>query len=172
MTEPEREALIQQLLARYAGVLRERLAQEPLTLDEIEQRVEDISQVMDTELERRLLERREKPEVPEDNQSACPKCGGRARYRSTEPRQLITRHGEWTLWRRRYYCTACRHGFAPLDQALGLDRGETSVQVRLWVAQLAPRVALGEGNGLLAGLTGVKLGASTFERIAVTVGTA
>ncbi|HEY0419072.1 MAG TPA: ISKra4 family transposase [Acetobacteraceae bacterium] len=172
MTEAEREALIQQLLTRYAGVLRERLAQEPLTLDEIEQRVEDISQVMDTELERRLLERREKPEVPEENQRACPKCGGRARYRGTEPRQLITRHGAWTLGRRRYYCASCRQGFAPLDQALGLDRGETSVQVRLWVAQLAPRVALGEGNGLLACLTGVKLGASTFERIAVTVGTA
>lgn len=172
VTEQEREQLIQKLLARYANVLRERLADEPLTLDEIEQRVEDIGQVMEDELERRLLERREKPELPEDNQAACPQCGGLARYRDTEARQLITRHGEHTLARRRYYCSRCRRGFAPLDRALGLDGGETTLQVRLWVAELAPRAALGEGNGLLKRLTGLQLGASTFERIAFHIGTA
>jgi hypothetical protein len=60
----------------------------------------------------------------------------------------------------------------PLDRQLGLDRGETTLQVRLWVTEIAPRVAVGEGNGLLKRLTGVKLGQSTFERIAVSVGTA
>ncbi len=172
MTEREREALIQKLTARYAELLREGLADEPRTLDEIEQRVEEIGQAVEAELERRLLERREQPEVPEDNQTACPQCGKPARYKTTEARQLITRHGEHTLRRRRYFCSPCRHGFAPLDRALGLDRGETTQQVRLWVTELAPRVALGEGNRLLERLTGVKLGASTFERIAVHVGTA
>src|SRR4051812_7557894 len=118
MTEQEREALIQKLLARYANVLRERLTDEPQTLDEIEQRVEEIGQTMETELERRLLERRETPELPEDNQAACPQCGGLARYRDSERRHLITRHGEHPLTRRRYYCAGCRAGFAPLDRAL------------------------------------------------------
>jgi hypothetical protein len=36
MTEQEREELIQSLLRGYANVLRERLADEPMTLDEIE----------------------------------------------------------------------------------------------------------------------------------------
>lgn len=172
MTPEERERLIEEVLARYRDVLRQRLAQEPQTLDEIEQAVEEISRVMDGELERRLLHRKEQPEIPEENQAACPRCGRWSRYRATEARQLITRHGEYTLARRRYYCRRCRQGFVPLDQALGLDRGETSLQVRLWVAELAPRVAVGEGNGLLERLTGVQLGASTFARIAVHVGTA
>jgi hypothetical protein len=171
MTPEERERLVEEVLARYRDVLRQRLEKEPRTLDEIEQAVEDVSQVMDDELERRLLRRQERPEVPAENQAACPRCGGRGRYHDREPRQLMTRHGEYTLVRRRYYCVACRHGFIPLDAQLGLDRGETSLQVRLWVAELAPRVAVGEGCGLLHRLTGVPLGASTFERIAVHIGT-
>ena len=172
MTPAERERLIEAMLARYRELLQQRLEEEPQTLDEIEQAVEEISQVMETELERRLLQRKEKPEIPEENQATCPQCGKQARYRATQSRQLITRHGEYTLARRRYYCPGCRHGFVPLDRRLGLDRGETTQQVRLWVAQLAPRLAVAEGNAVLAGLTGVQLGASTFERIAVHIGTA
>ena len=172
MTEQEREELIQSLLSGYANVLRERLADEPMTLDEIEERVEEIGQAIEGDLERRLVQRRERPQAPEDNQCACPRCGDRARYKDTEERQLITRHGEHTLARRRYYCSSCRHGFVPLDRALGLDRGETTQQVRLWVTELAPRVAVGEGVGLLERMTGLQLSASTFERIAVHVGSA
>jgi len=172
MTDAEREALIQSLQRGYADLLRERLADEPITLDEIEQRVEEIGQAVEGELERRLLQRRQQPPVPEDNQCACPHCGDRARYKDTEERQLITRHAEHTFARRRYYCSHCRQGFVPLDRALGLDRGETTQQVRLWVTQLAPRVGMGEGVGLLERLTGLRLAASTFERIAVHVGSA
>lgn len=172
MTPEERERLIEQMLARYRDVLRQRLTDEPQTLEEIEQTVEEIGQVMEKELEHRLLRRKEQPPIPEENRAACPQCGCFGRYRSTEERQIITRHGEHTLARRRYYCRPCGQGFVPLDQQLGLDRGETTLQVRLWVAALAPRAAVGEGNGLLERLTGVKLGASTFERIAVGVGTA
>jgi len=172
MTAKERERLIEEVLARYRELLQQRLAEEPQTLDEIEETVEEIGQTMEQELERRLLEYKEKPERPADNHAACPYCGGWGRYRTTEERQLLTRHGAHTLARRRYYCRHCRTGFVPLDHQLGLDRGETTLQVRLWVAELAPRVAVGEGNALLARLTGVKLGASTFERIAVGVGKA
>jgi len=163
MTAQERERLIEEMLARYRELLQQRLVDEPQTLDEIEETVEEIGQTMEEALERRLLERKERPERPAENHAACPQCGRWGRYRATEVRQLITRHGEHTL---------ARHGFVPLDHQLALDRGETTLQVRLWVAELAPRVAVGEGNGLLARLTGVHLGASTFERIAVGVGTA
>lgn len=153
-------------------MLQQRLADEPQTLDEIEERVEEIGQAMEEELERRLLRHKEQPAIPAEDHAPCPNCGGWGRYRATEERQLITRHGEHTLARRRYYCRPCGHGFVPLDHQLGLDRGETTLQVRLWVTELAPRAAIGEGNGLLARLTGVQMSASTFERIAVGVGKA
>ena len=43
MTEAEREELIRSLQRGYADLLRERLVDEPITLDEIEQRVEEIA---------------------------------------------------------------------------------------------------------------------------------
>src|SRR5207249_1610564 len=73
-------------LARYREVLEQRLANEPRTLNEIEQAVEEIGQVMEDDLERRLLERKERPAIPEDNQAACPRCGRWGRYRATEAR--------------------------------------------------------------------------------------
>src|SRR5436305_14788789 len=79
MTPDERERLIEEVLARYRTVLRQRLENEPQTLDEIEQAVEDVSQVMDDELAGRLLQRKEQPAVPEENTAACPHCGGRGR---------------------------------------------------------------------------------------------
>src|SRR5712691_12283953 len=136
MTAEEQERLIDGVLTRYREVLRQRLRDEPQTLDEIEQAVEDISQAMEDELERRLLEQKERPAVPADNRAACPDCGRWGRYRATEARQLVTRHGEHTLARRRYHCRRCHQGFAPLDQQWGLDRGETRLQVRLWVTEI------------------------------------
>jgi hypothetical protein len=172
MTTAERERLIEAMLTHFRELLQQRLADEPQTLDEMEERVEEIGQALEQELERRLLRRKEQPEIPAENHAECPQCGGWGRYRATEERQIITRHGSHTLARRRYYCRHCGQGFVPLDHQLGLDRGETTLQVRLWVAEVAPRAAVGEGNALLARLTGVQVSPSTFERIAVGVGTA
>jgi hypothetical protein len=108
MTAEERERLIEAVLARYREVLPQRLRDAPQTLDEIEQAVEDISQAMDDERERRVLERQERPAVPEDNRAAGPHGGRWGRYRATEARQLVTRHGERTLARRRYDGRRCR----------------------------------------------------------------
>src|SRR6266571_2907100 len=69
MTPEERQHLIEAALARYREVLEQRLANEPRTLNEIEQAVEEIGQVMEDDLERRLLERKERPAIPEDNQA-------------------------------------------------------------------------------------------------------
>jgi hypothetical protein len=170
MSTDDRERLIEAMLTRYRDLLRERLAHEPQTLDEIEQTVEEIGQELEKELEQRLLQRRQGPNRPEENRALCPRCGSSGRYRATERRRLITRHGEHSLSRRRYFCPRCQEGFVPLDRALGLDRSATTLQVRCWVAQLAPRVTLGEGTDLLQCLTGVRLGVSTFERIALHVG--
>src|SRR5215217_1577584 len=130
MSTNDRDGLIEAMLTRYRDLLRERLLHEPQTLDEIEQTVEEIGQEMEHELERRLLQRRQPKKSPGDNQALCPRCSGVGRYRATEGRRLITRHGEHSLWRRRYFCSRCQQGFVPLDRALGLDKSATTLQVR------------------------------------------
>lgn len=169
MDPAERERLIEELVAHYRRTLGQQLEQDPQTLDQIEQLVEDVSVEMDRALEERLLER---PEGPPENQARCPHCPGVGRYRAVHPRTLLTRHGERTLRRRYYYCATCRQGFAPLDQRLGLDREATSTQVRLWIAQRVARETFAEAAQTLAELVGLTVSPSTVARVATAVGTA
>jgi Uncharacterised protein family (UPF0236) len=169
MAHSDRERLIEELVERYRQVLEQRVPRGSKTLDEIEQTVEEVSVEMERELERRILEQQEQgPELPE-NQARC-SCGGMARFRERRPRVLVTRHGELFLWRRYYYCRTCRSGFAPLDRHLGLDREATSTQVRMWSALLGAYLPFGQAAIALQQLTGVRLGASTVERITLSVG--
>jgi hypothetical protein len=169
MDPTERERLIEELVERYRQTLGRQLEQDPQTLDQIEQLVEEVSIEMDRALEERLLER---PEGPPENQARCPFCPGVGRYRAVHPRTLLTRHGERTLRRRYYYCATCRQGFAPLDQRLGLDREATSTQVRLWIARRVARETFAEAAQTLAELAGLTVSPSTVARIATAVGTA
>jgi hypothetical protein len=170
MTTPDRDRLIDELATRYRQLLEQRVPRTRKTLDEIEQTVEEVSVEMERELERRILEQQERlPDWPE-NQVRCA-CGAMARFRERRPRLLVTRHGEGFLWRRYYYCGACRKGFAPLDDDLGLDRGATTTQVRVWVATLGAYLPFAQAAIALEQLTGVRLGSSTVERVTLAVGT-
>jgi hypothetical protein len=85
---------------------------------------------------------------------------------------VVTRHGAVAFVRPYYHCARCHGGFAPLDQALGLDAGNTTTCVRLWLAELAALEPFVTASGLLARLTGVQVSAATVERTAVAIGTA
>jgi Uncharacterised protein family (UPF0236) len=169
MTPSERDRLIEAMVERYRAVLEQRVPRGPKTLDEIEQTVEEVSVEMERELERRILEQQESLPAWPENQARCA-CGALARFRQRRPRLLVTRHGEGYLERRYYYCAACRRGFAPLDQQLGLDRGVTTTQVRVWVATLGAYLPFAQAAIALEQLTGVRLGPSTVERVTVAVG--
>src|SRR5262245_38247622 len=169
MATSDRDRLIEELATRYRQLLEQRVPRTRKTLDEIEQTVEEVSGEMERELERRILEQQENlPNWPE-NQVRCA-CGAMARFRERRPRLLVTRHGEGFLWRRYYYCSACRQGFAPLDADLGLDRGATTTQVRVWVATLGAYLPFAPAAVALEQLTGVRLGPSTVERGTLAVG--
>ncbi len=50
----------------------------------------------------------------------CPKCGKQLSVRAKHKRQIESLIGCFVLERPYFYCTACEHGFYPLDEALGL----------------------------------------------------
>jgi hypothetical protein len=165
----DRDRLIEEMVQRYRKVLEQRVPQGPQTLDQIEQTVEDVSVEMERELERRILEQQEHLPERSENQARC-RCGAMARYRDRQLRLVVTRHGEGFFWRRYYHCRACQRGFCPLDEQLGLDRGATTTQVRLWVSLLGACLPFAQAAIALEQLTGVRLGASTVERITLGVG--
>lgn len=63
----------------------------------------------------------------EDGKPArCPRCGGRARVEQKKaPRTLQTLSGEHRYRRNYYRCSGCRHGFAPVDDELGIPADGT-----------------------------------------------
>jgi len=50
-----------------------------------------------------------------DEESTCPQCGKRGRYRGDRERELITRRGPAMITEPEYYCPCCRKAFFPDD---------------------------------------------------------
>jgi len=164
----DRQHLIEETLAHYRQLLERRLAENPTTLDEIEQVVEEIGQEMDRELEQRILDQL----PPEGNQAACPQCQAHARFRSVAARQVLTSHGPRAVRCRYYYCAACRHGFTPRDAVLGLDGSHMTRQIRAWIAKRAAKMVFAEVAEDLQELRSLTISPSTVERTTVAMGQA
>jgi hypothetical protein len=139
------------------------------TLDQIEEVVARIGDQFRKSFQEQIVS--ERSQAPRDNQVDCA-CGHPARYRDTRSRWITTRHGELRIARPYYYCPACRRGFAPLDQALGLSGATATTTVQCWIAELAARLPFDEAPLLLSRLTGVGVSPAHLERTAVSLGRA
>jgi hypothetical protein len=166
---PARQALIDQALAEYRKRLETELPTDSATLDEIETAVARIQQEISRDLQRRLVD--ERTQTARDNRLPCA-CGSHARFRDYQRRCVVTRHGEMAFVRPYYHCDGCARGFAPLDQQLGLDAGNSTTQVRLWLAEIASHADFVDAATLLSHFTAVSVAAATVERTAVRIGTA
>lgn len=169
MPRLDRAALKEQLLREYAALLEERLPEGPVTLEEIEAVVEELSRQQETGLEERLIQEQT---PPPDNQVACPRCGGPARYRRLVPRHVLTMHGSRRLVRRWHHCEPCAAGFAPLDLRLQLGPQSATRQVRAWQAKYGSLDAFVTVPELLRDLRGLVVSESTVERTTLEVGAA
>jgi hypothetical protein len=137
----DKQALIDAMLKKMRQQLEEKLPHDNATLDQIEDAVEEIGTALQRELQQRIADQRAKK--PRDNRLACP-CGGVALYKACQRRRVLTRQG-WLSWQRPwYYCSGCKQGFAPLDQALGLDASDTTRTLRQWSAHLAAHLSFAQ----------------------------
>jgi hypothetical protein len=174
MTPERKEALLDEAAQRAREILAEQLdaaGERPLTVDEIEDLVEEASRAAARWLEERLITEQTPPAA---NTAACPECGLPARYKQTLHTQLHTIHGEQPVVRRYYYCPPCGHGFCPADAVLGLERGRKATRRRrAWMARLAVQEeSFAAVPPLLLELRGLATSASTVERTTVEVGLA
>ncbi len=101
----------------------------------------------------------------------CPSCGEARPFLDERPRTQQTRLGPIGWVRPWYHCRACRGGWSPTDQTLGIGAGErTSAGVRRWAAELGAGHTFAEAQALLADLTGVEVGEETLRTHAQQVG--
>jgi hypothetical protein len=168
MSPADRQRLIDETVAHYREVLERRLAEEPTTIDAIEQTVEEIGQEMDRVLEQQILDQL----PPEGNQATCPDCRAPARFRCVVPRQLLTSHGLRQIACRYYYCARCRQGCTPREARLGLDGSRLTRQVRSWIAKRAAKMPFAEVVEDLQELRALTISASSVERTTLAVGEA
>jgi hypothetical protein len=108
-----------------------------------------------------------RPQTPvRPTRAACPSCPRRLRPQSRvgRARTVLTRLGPVRLQRPWYHCRACRAGWSPADQTLGLaPRQRTSPGLQQWEATLGARLPFAEGQRVLAELTGLALGTETVR---------
>ena len=174
MTPERKEALLDEAAQRAREILAEQLdavGDRPLTLDEIEELVEQASRDAARWLEERLIAEQSPPAV---NTAPCPRCRQPARYKETLHTQLLTIHGPQPVAVRYHHCAACRHGFCPQDALLGIERGRKATRrVRAWMARVAVQEeAFAAVPPILAELRGLTVSESTVERTTVEVGEA
>jgi hypothetical protein len=103
---------------------------------------------------------------------ACPGCGQRRQpHDPARARQVLTVCGAVHLERPYDYCPACRRGWIPVDERLGLGRrAALSVGASGWAAKAGAGLPFRAAAALLEDLAGVAIGAETVRAHAEGVG--
>jgi len=112
----------------------------------------------------------------DDDGYAGPRAGCRnghqAGYAGRRAKTITTVLGPVQVMRAWYHCGQCRHGFAPLDQRLGVARAPASPGLAEMIARGGAEVPFGKAAALIRDLAGVAVSAKTVERSAEASGAA
>jgi hypothetical protein len=97
---------------------------------------------------------------------SCPRCGGHSvGVHSWRLRTVRTVCGAVRYERPWYSCRSCRHGFAPADVRLGVQRSaRVSTGLETWLVDLGGHTDFREAAYLLKKLTGLEVSAETVRQ--------
>jgi Uncharacterised protein family (UPF0236) len=166
--KPEsKDEMIKRLTKRFEKVLREKLPDEPGTLEEIEKITEEIG----ADIKRDIQDGSSRLHGTGycGVEIACG-CGGIAKFKNYYDKRHVTLCSELVIRRAYYYCEKCGTGFSPVDEKLGLDSLCTSIGVRTRVARLAIWIPFDRLSKELKSLCGLHLSKNTLERLTESVG--
>ncbi len=100
----------------------------------------------------------------------CP-CGGRARYKDTRPKPIITVLGPAHMLRAYYWCSRCRQGQFPADAARDIEDTEFSPGVRRMLALVGSECSsFDRGRQQMELLADLEVTAKAVERVTETIG--
>lgn len=99
----------------------------------------------------------------------CP-CGDQATYQRRRSAQVTTLLGPVTYTRPVYHCPTCRHGLAPLDQALHWCAGRPTPALRARLALLGVTCPFAEAAAVLTELTGVTVSPTVIQQVTEAIG--
>ena len=96
-------------------------------------------------------------------QARCPKCPRLLKVQEHGGRTVETMVGPVALERPYFYCRACRVGFSPFDDALGLVAGCKQLDMQPAAAQLVTEVPYDTAQSLFGDLTGLHFGSERMH---------
>jgi hypothetical protein len=103
----------------------------------------------------------------------CEECGRTLkRQKQLHPRTVESRHGEVTIERPYFYCKACRCGYYPFDQGLGIAPERKPYDLQRAAAELFSEVPHERASQIFERLTGVKLSNHCMHELASQMGEA
>ena len=100
----------------------------------------------------------------------CPMCGRWLKRQDVCQRTLETMVGEITIHRPYFYCSVCRHGFYPLDDALNLSSRRKQYDMQEAATDLAKEVAYEKASSLFTKLSGVSMSDHVMHEVANATG--
>lgn len=103
-------------------------------------------------------------------QANCPMCGRRLKRQHVCQRTLETMIGQITIHRPYFYCSVCRYGFYPLDEALDLSSRKKQYDVQEAATDLAKEVPYEKASGLFTKLSGVSMSDHVMHDVANAAG--
>lgn len=162
-----RHQLRQQLRASFEhwlDTLEERMSPTPLSLSEITEAMWQLRQRLMGSLTQTVVEHIHAPRVTQTHAS-CPKCERSVKSRRQGVRTLETLIGPLELSRPYFYCTACHHGFYPLDATLELAVGRQQGDVQKATAKLTTEVPYETAHDLFGALTGLSVSAERMHTL-------
>ena len=157
-----REFVITRLVRAFEERLRRDFPDIPQTIDQIEEITQKIGDVTKQEIEQNILDAHGTGYT--DALIPC-SCGQMARYKCNSVRNLCTLHGEQSYSRAYYYCSKCKKGSHPLDQTLGLAKGQFSPRVRRLACHFATSMPFALAARELAKICRVKVSPSSVQRM-------
>ena len=106
----------------------------------------------------------------DQRQAACPHCAEPLKRKRFDRKRINTLQGPLVLERPYFYCSGCKHGFHPFDQALELAQAFHQYDVQAQVVELAAEMPYSRAAEIVGKLTGVTVsdhhGHATLERVA------
>src|SRR5258708_109749 len=165
----DREERIARILRTVEERLRKELPEGPQTLDEIEETTEQLGEEIKREIQQEILDFHG---TGYDGKRLACSCGGISRYKADNVRLLVTLHGEQAVARAYYYCSLCKRGFHPLDNILGLGRGQCTVRVRALACRFASYLPYAVAAREPQMVCGVSPSPTTVQRLAKATGQA
>ncbi len=95
----------------------------------------------------------------------CPHCARLLAARPAVSRTVETLVGAVQLERPYFYCTTCRQGCYPFDEALGLTPGRKQLDIQKAAAQVVVELPYAEAQTLFGDLPGVSLGSERMHTL-------